>query len=270
MIPFNRDVVLDLLYKSEVRLTARAYIDQIALRLSIPLSQAKIILRSLVDDEELSYQDLYGTTYMTQNFLKPIRVTDHFFLRPSGRKSQAGPYDVDILIDPGISFGSGHHPTTRLCLAAIDFIYFTLPRIKCNGLLAGADIGTGSGVLAIALCLAGFGTCTAWDIDPNAVSEARTNVAANHLSHRISVIEDYMPVCVARFSVICANLRFPSLKDLSGLIRTSLCPGGIIIVSGIRQWERDDLISHYTKAGFALVWQRDEKNWSGLIMKHQS
>ena len=131
----------------------------------------------------------------------------------------------------------------------------------------GADIGTGSGVLAIALCRAGIERCKAWEIDPNAVSEALKNVAANHLAHRISVIQDHMPVCESQFSVICANLRFPTLKELSGLIQTSLCPHGIIILSGIRQWEKEELIAHYTKLGFTLVWQMDEKNWSGLIMQ---
>lgn len=267
MVQFNRDAVLDIFYESETRLTARAYIQQIAAGLSISFIQAKKILKSLVDDQELAYQDLYGATYVAQNFLKPVRVTDHFFLKPSNRESQAGPDELDILIDPGISFGSGHHPTTRLCLEAIDTAFLKTPVIEFPKNSMGADIGTGSGVLAIALCRAGINRCKAWEIDPNAASEAQKNVAVNHLAHRISVIEDYMPVCESRFSAICANLRFPTLKQLSGLIQKSLCPKGIIILSGIRQWEKEELIAHYTKFGFTLVWQMDDKNWSGLIMK---
>ncbi|RLB84373.1 MAG: hypothetical protein DRH26_19285 [Deltaproteobacteria bacterium] len=267
MVQFNRDVVLAILYESETRLTARAYIQQIAAGLSISFIQAKKILKSLVNDQELAYQDLYGATYVAQNFLKPVRVTDHFFLKPSNRESLAGPNDLDILIDPGISFGSGHHPTTRLCLEAIDTAFLKTPEISFPKKSMGADIGTGSGVLAIALCRAGIECCKAWEIDPNAVNEARKNVAENHLAHRVTVIEDYMPVCDSQFSIICANLRFPTLKQLSGLIRTSLCPKGIIILSGIRQWEKEELIAHYTKLGFTLVWQMDEKNWSGLIMQ---
>jgi len=267
MIQFNKDVVLDILLESEKRLTAQAYIKQISLGLSIPFIQAKKILKSLVDKEELAYQDLYGATYVAQNFLKPVRVTDHFFLKPPAKQSQAGPGDIDILITPGISFGSGHHPTTRLCLGAIDKIYHAAPLIEFSENGFGADIGTGSGVLAIALCLAGIERCRAWEIDPNAVSEARKNVAANHLSSRICVIEDYMPVCEGQFSVICANLRYPTLKQLSHLIKKNLCQNGMIILSGIRQWEKKDLITHYSEIGFTLVWQMDEKNWSGLVMK---
>ncbi|MCP4721081.1 MAG: methyltransferase, partial [Desulfobacteraceae bacterium] len=250
MIQFNRNAVLDILYESENRLTARAYIKQIALGLSISFRQAKKVLHSLVDEQELAYQDLYGSTYVAQNFLKPVRVTDHFFLKPPARESQAGPNDIDILINPGISFGSGHHPTTRLCLEAIDTTFFSAPSIEVSPNFIGADIGTGSGVLAIALCLAGMEHCKAWEIDPNAVSEAKKNVAANNLSQKICVIEDYMPVCEAQFSVIIANLRFPTLKQLSGLIQKNLCQRGVVILSGIRQWEKENLIAHYAKIGF--------------------
>jgi len=266
-IPFNRNLVLGILYESEKRLTARAYIKQIALGLSVSFLQAKKILKSLVDEQELTYQDLYGSTYVAQNFLQPVRVTDHFFLKPLIRESQAGPNDIDILIEQGISFGSGHHPTTRLCLEAIDATYLSNDAIEITPNSMGADIGTGSGVLAIALCLTGIEHCQAWEIDPNAVSEAKKNVEINQLSQRICVIEDYMPVCKAQFSVICANLRYPTLKQLSPLIETSLAPKGVIILSGIRQWEKEDLIAHYTKIGFRLRWQRDEKNWSGLVME---
>ncbi len=267
MIEFNRDVVLDILYESEKRLTAQAYIKQIALGLSISFIQAKKVLKSLVDEQELAYQDLYGATYVAQNFLKPVKVTEHFFLKPSNRERQAGPGEIDILIDPGISFGSGHHPTTRLCLEAIDTTYLKTPSRELTQNSMGADIGTGSGVLAIALCLVGIGQCKAWEIDPNAASEARKNVDANHLSNRIFLFEDYMPACQDQFSVICANLRFPTLKQLSSLIQSSLCQRGVVILSGIRQWEKQDLIAHYSKIGFTLLWQKDEKNWSGLIMK---
>lgn len=270
MIQFNRAVVLDILYDSETRLTARAYIQQIASRLSLPVSQAKKVLTALVEEEELAFQDLYGSTYVAQNFLKPVRMTDHFFLKPPGRQSLAGPEEKDILIEQGISFGSGHHPTTRLCLEAIDTICLSPDSIAFPEGSMGADIGTGSGVLAIALCLAGIAQCTAWEIDPNAVVEAQKNVTANHLAHRINIIEDHMPESLNKFSILCANLRVPTLKQLSGLIQNSLCPKGMMILSGIRQWEKKDLIAHYTKIGFKLVWQKDEKNWSGVVMENPS
>ncbi len=269
MIQFNRAGVLEIFYKSEERLTARSYIQCLANQLSLPMTQAKKILKSLVDEGELAYQDLYGGTYVVQNFLKPVRVGHHFFLMPPGIKSEAEPHDREILILPGISFGSGHHPTTRLCLEALDTLFWGNLGIDFDRKQGGIDIGTGSGVLAIAMCLAGLSHCRALDIDPVSVAEARQNVAANGLDHRIPVVEGYLSKGEPRVSLVCANLRYPTLKQLSSLIPATLCPQGVLILSGIRQWEKKALISHYHEKKFSLAWDRDEKNWSAVIMTHR-
>ncbi len=167
---------------------------------------------------------------------------------------------------PGISFGSGHHPTTRLCLQAIDNLFFQPEFKRPDPVTSGADIGTGSGVLAIALCLAGLSSCRAWDIDPNAVSEAGANIDANQLAGQIRIEESLMPACPDEFSVICANLRFPTLARLSGLIKENLSPDGTLILSGIREWEKQELISHYLAHGFSAVWEKTQKQWSAVIL----
>lgn len=268
MIPFNRAGALEILFESEERLTARSYIKCLARQFSLPMTQAKKILKSLVDEGELTYQDLYGGTYVVQNFLKPVRVSRHFFLMPPGIKSKARPHDREISIVPGISFGSGHHPTTRLCLEALDTLFWGDLDIAFDRRQGGIDIGTGSGVLAIAMCLAGLPLCRAFDIDPVSVAEARQNVAANGLDHCIPVVEDYLSTVEPRVSLICANLRYPTLIQLSSLILSTLCPRGVLILSGIRQWEKQVLIGHYSEKGLSLAWDRDEKNWSALIMTH--
>ena len=265
MIPFDRKAVLDILTRSETRLTARDYIDKISLCLSIPRRQAAKVLNTLVAEQEVSYEDLYGSTYVDISFSKPVRITEHFYLKSPDSQSLAGQGIFDINIFPGISFGSGHHSTTRLCLLAIDYLFFEHVSGLPDPDARGADIGTGSGVLAIALCLAGLSSCQAWDIDPIAVSEARKNIHANQLSEKIKVMESVMPVCADEFSVICANLRYPTLLRLSGLIRTSLKPGGKLILSGLREWEKGELVSHYSSLGFSPVWEKTLKQWSAVI-----
>lgn len=267
MNPSERQRVLDILKQSETRLTARVYIEKIAAELSVPRHLARKILTTLVTDQELAYQDLYGSTYVDISFSRPVQVTDHFYLKPPQMESRAGSGQIDIHLLPGISFGSGHHATTRLCLKAIDHLFFQSSDLKPDTGSACADIGTGSGVLAIALCLSGMPSCRAWDIDPNAVSESLKNMEANSLSARIEVIEGPMPVCENEFSVICANLRFPTLITLSPLIRSSLKPFGVLILSGFREWEREELISHYSDLGFSAVWQEDEKAWSAAVLQ---
>ena len=135
-----------------------------------------------------------------------------------------------------------------------------------NKNLKGADIGTGSGVLAIAMCLAGVISCQAFEIDPVSISEAKNNIKLNHLDDKITVIENTMNESENRFSIICANLRPPTLTVLSDLLYKSLKNSGIAIISGVRQWEKENVITLYSKKGLELIWQRDTKRWSAFVL----
>jgi ribosomal protein L11 methyltransferase len=269
MIPFDtaadRAAVLDILYQSDVRLTAQAYIREIKARFCVTASAAKKIVRQLIDEQALSYHYLYGSTYVEQSFLKPVQVTKRYALTPPGFQMATTPADIEIRIAPGISFGSGQHPTTRLCLEAMEACFLENTRGPVTPGLAGADIGTGSGVLAIAMCRSGLTACTAYEIDPVSICEAERNIDLNHLAGNITLIETPFKGGNQRFSLICANLRFPTLKALSDMIRTSLTDTGMVILSGVREWEKDALITCYSNKGLKLVWQRDEKKWSGFV-----
>lgn len=266
MIPFDRDRALDILNNATVRLTARSYILEISREFCLKPFQAKKVLKSLVDGQDVAYQDLYGSTYVMESFSKPVRITDRFFILPPKVKSIADPNDIDIRISPGISFGTGHHPTTRLCLAALDRLFSSTGQTDLlQGGKAG-DIGTGSGVLAIAACLAGMSQCMAWETDPNAVSEACTNVSANGLENRINVIHDIMRPQDLNLSLVMANLRFPTLKQIAPDIYSILVPGGSLILSGVRAWEMENLKAHYGTLGFSIDWEREEKQWGALTL----
>jgi len=266
MTPSDRDAALAILDNADTCLTARAFLRAIARQRKIPFSRAKTILKTLVDNQELAYQDLFGSTCVMANFQKPVRITDHFFLIPPDIPSIAGPGELDIRLAQGISFGSGHHPTTRLGLAAIDHLFFTAGLLPAKNPGPGADIGTGSGVLAIALCLAGLNRCHACDIDPNAVYEARQNIAANDLCSRIPVSGHPLPDTGPDFSIICANLRTPSLAELAPVMGRRLMPEGVLILSGIREWETRGLAADFTRYGFIRIWEKTLKKWTVLIL----
>ncbi len=269
MNPFERQRVLQILENSDTRLTAGAFIKRIAHEFSIKRFRAGKMLTALINRGDLTYIDLYGSTYVDTGFSKPVQVTDHFFLKPPNvsSKDQPGRFYINLL--PGISFGSGRHPTTRLSLRAIDHLFLTRDCPTDASCSWYGDIGTGSGVLALAACLAGKGSCRAWDLDPNAVSEARQNIETNGMASRIQVTCGPMPVWEQGFFLICANLRFPTLKGLAGLIRTNLDPGGYLILSGIREWEKEDLVSHYREYGFFPIRHWDEKKWSAVLFGHE-
>lgn len=266
MTPSERAAALALLDHADARLTARAFAREIAAAIKISLPEARTLLKNLVTAGDLTYEEVYGTTCVTRNFNKPVQVTGHFFLIPPDISSIAGPDELDIRLLPGISFGSGHHPTTRLCLAAIDHLMFTLcppaPVLKAPG----ADIGTGSGVLAIALCRAGLSQCLACDIDPNAVSEAKKNIDLNALGTRIPVSDHPVPDTGPELGIICANLRTPTLERLAPLFRSRIKPGGYLVLSGIREWEAADLKAHFAKYRFSPIWEKTDKQWTGIIL----
>ena len=256
MVPFNPDDLVHLLAESEENLTARAYIRKISDHLGVPMVEGRKILKNLVNTRKVAYQALYGSTYVMESFLKPVRLTDRFYIVPPGMENPAGSHALNIHIHQGISFGSGHHPTTRLCLEALDHLFFhekTLEKLSCK--IAG-DVGTGSGVLAIAACLAGMASCQAWEIDPNAVSEAEQNVSASRLGDQITVTGDYMPPLDQPLALICANLRYPTLKQLIPLFGRNLLPGGALVMSGLRSWEQEDLVASFQARGFTLAWKR--------------
>lgn len=186
---------------------------------------------------------------------------------------------IEIVISPGIAFGSGSHPTTRLCLHAMAFLFFggdTLdvgPGVPCRPGEAfyAADVGTGSGVLAVAAVKSGAGSCLAIDTDLNCLSEASANVALNGLEHQITVTD--VPIDIDtyqnRFSLICANLRYPTLKKMSPIFSSCTKEKAFLILSGIRKWEAASLIACYRKQGFDCLWKKNEKKWTGMLLIKQ-
>ncbi len=273
MTPFDmesgRDKVLAILFESEVKLTPQVYLREIASRFNISSSAARQVLQQFVEEQELCYQYHFGTTYIEKSFLKPVPVSGHFVLVPLSFRNRQTAYfpSVDIILEQGISFGSGQHPTTRLCLAAIDYCMFEKQMFRNIKKAAAADIGTGSGVLAIALCKSGIARCNAYEIDPVSVHEAKKNITHNGLAHCITISDTPMAGQKNAYDIICANLRFPTLKSLSEVIFSSLTDTGIAIFSGVREWEKQDLVLHFLKKGFKLVWQADDKNWSAFVLK---
>lgn len=268
MTTSDRKKALAILNNADTRLTARAYVREIAHQLQLPVSEARTVLKTLVDSRDVGYQEIYGTTCVIENFQKPVPITDHFVLTPPDIPCDSLPENGHaVRLAPGISFGSGHHPTTRLCLAAMEHLFYRI-RPETSVLQApGADIGTGSGVLAIAMCLAGVSFCLAYDIDPNAVSEAKKNIDINALSGRISVLDHLFPKTGPMLGIISANLRAPTLETLAPVFRDRLAPGGFLVLSGIRSWETPDFKDSFSRCRMQPVWEKTEKDWTGLILK---
>ena len=261
--PCDKKLILEILENSECKLTPLNLIKKIVGKTGGSSTSAKKTIKELTAQKELAYTYFFGSTYIELSFNKPVKITDRFILTPAGIKKTNSKKEINIIIDSGISFGSGRHPTTRLALSALDHL-----KLKASdNSLSGLDIGTGSGVLAIAACKTCISNCLALDIDPNSIAEAKRNVLLNNLKNKIKVSDTDIDTINQKFSLIIANLRYPTLKQLAEKITWLSENNSVLIMSGIRTYEKEDLITLYTEKGFQLFWEKDEKNWSCIAMR---
>jgi ribosomal protein L11 methyltransferase len=156
-----------------------------------------------------------------------------------------------------MGFGTGHHATTRLCLAALQ-------RLPLHGRTV-LDVGTGSGVLALAARLLGARDAVGLDVDPDAIQSAEENLAANPAIDRVLFVTgDLRTVPLDPADVVTANLTGALLVQTAGLLRAAVRPGGTLIVSGLLDHERSAVVEALSPA--AVVWEESEQNWVGLAL----
>jgi ribosomal protein L11 methyltransferase len=177
-------------------------------------------------------------------------------LEPTSRKP--------IVLDPGLAFGTGAHPTTRLCLAALE-----------DYLLPGqvvVDLGCGSGILAIAAAILGAGTVLALDIDADAVRATRENVERNAVSAVVEVrAGDLDALGPMRPDLLVANILADVLTEMlaKGLAQ-AVRPGGLIILSGILDTQSGGVLEAARVQGWEAAEIRQEDDWQALVLREKS
>lgn len=194
-----------------------------------------------------------------KQYYKPMRVGKHLVIKPGWEAFDAGPNDLVIELDPGMAFGTGTHETTRLCLELLEAWYTEGPVL---------DVGTGSGILAIAAAKLGAKDVLAVDIDPVAVNVADENVRINNLSGRVRVAEgDLVQGVGGTYSFACANILADIIIALAGPIRAHLVPDAVFVCSGILIEREDDVVAALTGAGFELLEARHLGAWTALAAR---
>lgn len=169
---------------------------------------------------------------LTQSQFAPVEITPEFWIVPSWH--QAPPQAKRIMrLDPGLAFGTGTHPTTRMCLRWIAQRGRAWPRVL--------DYGCGSGILAIGAALHGATHIDAVDIDPAAVTSTRDNAAANGVTLNPGLPELAQGV----YPLVIANILATPLKLLAPLLSAHVAPGGHLILAGILSRQADELKAAY-------------------------
>ena len=196
-----------------------------------------------------------------QDFHKPILVGGRIWLRPSWEAPRPG--TVDLVLDPGRAFGTGAHPTTRICLE-------TLLDLEDEGRATGplTDLGTGSGVLAIAAAKLGWAPVAAFDLEPAAIEAAAANAAANGTAVAVdrANLREALPELAP---VVVANLTAPLLREVAAGLEGAGTPR-VLVCSGLLPGEVGDVSGAFAAAGLGETGRRRIGDWAGLRLERAS
>ncbi len=207
-----------------------------------------------------------------KRFYKPLRVGRRVLLKPSWEQAEIAPEDIVVELDPGMAFGTGLHPSTRLCIAALE------DHVRPGD--AVLDVGTGSGVLAIVAHKLGAKTILATDIDPIAIDVAQENATRNHVPLDVdpgmTVQAGSVPTDMAvRFDVIVANILAEVLAKLFDAeygyppLAEPLKAGGVLILAGIIAERAALVIDAAQRHGCTLIDQKQEGDWVALVVRKE-
>ena len=187
-------------------------------------------------------------------YYKPMRIGKRLVVTPPWETPELDADDLPIVVDPGMAFGTGSHPTTQLCLVALEE-YVTPGQ-------AVADVGTGSGILAIAAAKLGASPVAANDNDPLAVTIARENAQINGVS--VQTAETLPP---GPYAVVVANILADVIIGMAALLAEWTEPGGTLIASGIIDTREADVCRAIEAAGFTSKDTRQQGEWVALIFE---
>jgi ribosomal protein L11 methyltransferase len=190
---------------------------------------------------------------------KPIAIGCALMVKPSWSRLPARKGQAVVVLDPGLSFGTGQHPTTAFCLRQL------VKRRRQTERPSMLDIGTGSGILAIAAAKLGYSPVRAFDVDGEAVRIARANARQNDVAGRIRFSQQDLSRLSSqgarKYSVVCANLISSLLLAERGRILAQLQPGGVLVVAGILKEEFPAVQAAYEVTGLRLTASRIQGEW---------
>ncbi|MCR4439013.1 MAG: 50S ribosomal protein L11 methyltransferase [bacterium] len=189
-----------------------------------------------------------------QASLSPVQVSPRILICPSWQAVPAPAEGIVLVLDPGMAFGSGHHATTRGVLLLLEEFIPERRRVL--------DLGTGSGILAIAAAKLGASQVWACDIDPQAVLVARDNLRANGVAGRVRLWAGSIDACRGQdCDLLMANITAQALTPLLPALRRVLAPAGVLLLSGIIDREESSLVQALQQSGLRVARRLQIEEW---------
>ena len=198
-----------------------------------------------------------------KKYFKPLRVTKNIIIKPTWERYSPGGHDIIIEMDPGMAFGTGQHPSTRMCLQAMEDLILQDRTARSWRVM---DVGTGTGILGIAAAKLGAGKVVCVDIDKQAVDIAGENVRMNGVEDNVEVVHRDVETIHDTFDLIVANLTAKMLIKLRPHIISLLRKGGVIVMSGIIEQNREDIEHNFFAEPFVVLRTITEKEWLCYVL----
>jgi len=215
------------------------------------ISQLESLGASKVEVEEVVEED-WAEAW--KQYFEPRRVGERVVIRPTWREYPSETGDAVIVLDPGQAFGTGDHPTTRMCLELMQRVDLVGKSI--------ADVGCGSGILAVGAKLLGAGPVVANDIEAASVESAQENAERNGVEYDVRLGAGFDPYGPEEtFEIVLSNIISAALIQLAPSCARRVRPGGDWIVSGVIEANWMDVREAAEKAGFVYVHHLEENGW---------
>ena len=197
-----------------------------------------------------------------KKYFKPVEISDKLLIRPAWLDDAPRPGQQVLQINPGMSFGTGQHATTNYCLKCIDRFAGDKKSLL--------DAGCGSGILAVAGALLGYGPVDAFDFDPEAVEATAENAALNGVTDAISIEVGNAADWQGReekYDLVCANILGHLLIAFRFNIVSWVAPGGSLVLAGILERDFDKVSASYAELGMVEVERFTDREWTGGVFR---
>jgi ribosomal protein L11 methyltransferase len=195
-------------------------------------------------------------------YYKPIKIGERIVIVPAWEKYNAEPDEIVVRMDPGMAFGTGTHETTRLVIKLLEKYIKKDMRV--------ADVGCGSGILAICASKLGAGECKAYDIDPVAVKVANENIKDSGLDNVTCEVSDLLKQVDRSggcYDVICANIVADIIIRMMPDVDKFMDENSVILASGIIVERSEDVINGFEEHGFKIIERIEENGWCALAVQ---
>lgn len=244
----------------------------------IRLEQRLASLQTYIDSLAGIFPEMEKPTFQTEiirdpdwgeawkKYFKPLRVSKNIIIKPTWERFAPTGRDIVIEIDPGMAFGTGQHPSTRMCLEALEEILLKDRSVENWRIL---DVGTGTGILGIACAKLDARQVVCVDIDKKATEIARENVLVNQVEDRVSIDNRDVATLTEPFHLIVANLTAKILIKLKPHLVRLLRTGGYLVISGIIEQNKPDIETRFLGGAFALHRVITEKEWVCYVLKRE-